>query len=355
MRQIDFKTKMEALDLYFQGFSADQVVTKASISKGTVISILRDAKEGRFPGLELKDRIDELHNLSVRLRREGVDLVQAKLGFGFLKRLSDMNVEPDRVEEWIGFCSELSPTPPDGFLPAAMELFQIEKETGKSYAEIASEVKELFTQREKLIKQVGDLQAKEIRASELKDEIEGSEKEVDKLRAEKSKLESRVSSLRHFLEKRAEKLRVPLSELEEKLGELVSLKEEIASRTEERNKLEGELEALNERYTKFSSRMEKASSDFERDVKLIGEARDELARIAEMKGRYEQEIEDMEWAKRILPFLSDPDKVADKDFSLVPIVVNCLDKWIQAQPEWRYGTDFVTLGKIKDYVQSKRI
>lgn len=187
-------------------------------------------------------------------------------------------------------------------------------------------MKELFPEREKLIKQVVDLQAKETRARELKDEIEGSEKEVDKLRAERTKLESSVSSLRRFLKKRAEKLGVPLPQFEEKLGELISLEEEIANRTKGRNRLEGELEGLSERREKLSSRMEKASSDCERDVKLIGEARDELARIAEAKGSYEQEIGNMEWAKRILPFLSDPDNVDDRDLSLVSIVVNCLDK-----------------------------
>ncbi len=44
-----------------------------------------------------------------------------------------------------------------------MAFFQVEKETGKSYAEIASEVKELSSQRDKLVEEVGDLSAKERR------------------------------------------------------------------------------------------------------------------------------------------------------------------------------------------------
>ncbi len=75
------------------------------------------------------------------------------------------------------------------------------------------------------------------------------------------------------------------------------------------------------------------SSDFERDVKLTRQLRQEVAAIAEMKGRYEKETETMEWAGKVLPFLSDLDKVSDDDFSLISIVINCVDKWIQSQSE----------------------
>jgi myosin heavy subunit len=354
MKQLPFQTRMEVLDLYLQGLSGDRVSEKSGVSKGAVISIIKDAREGKFPGLELRNRIDELHSLSVRLRKEGLDLSQAKLGFTFFKRLLDMDIEPDRIKEWVDFCSEISPSPPEGFIPAAMELFQIEKETGKSYAEIVSEVKELSVQRKKLIEEIGDLEAKEVRAKKLKGELEDSKKEVDKLSAEKNKLESMVNSLDSFLKKRAEKLGLPLSEFEGRLGELISLEEEIASKTKQKNRLEGELEALTERQEKLSSQMEKASSDFKSDLNLIRETRDEVARVAELMGRYKREIENMEWAETILPFLSDPDKVPDRDASLVSIVVNCLDKWIRAQPEWRFGSFGLGWDDIKRHVYSKR-
>ena len=353
MRQITFGKKMEALELYLDGFSTNEIVTKTSISKGAVISILKDAREGKFPQLELKDRIDELHSLSLRLRKQGLDLAQAKLGFTFFRRLWDIDVEPDKVKEWIEFCSEISPSPPEGFIPAAMELFHIEKETGKGYSEIAAEAKELYSQREELTIEVGDLKAKEGRAKELKGEVEESQTIVNALRVEKDKLESMVGSLESFLQKRAEKLGISLDELEVRFKELISLEEEIATKRGEKNKLEGEIEALTERQEKLSSRVEKASSDFEKDIKLIRETGDELAKIAAMKGRYEKEMEYLEWAAKVLPFLSDPDKVSDEDFSLISIVINCVDKWIQTQPEWRYRFYSLNWDEIKRHVQSK--
>jgi len=354
MRQISFQKKMEVIELYLKGLSTNEIVAKAGISKGAVISILQDARAGKFPGLELKDRVDELHNLSVRLRKEGLELPQAKLGFTFVKRLQDLNVEPDKVEQWIEFCSEISPSPPEGFIPAAMELLQVEKETGKSHTDIASEVKELSNQRGKLMGEVKDLQTQGAKAKELKSQIEESEKNVQKLRAQNGNLKTNVNFLNKLLQKRAQELGISSGELEEKLGELVSLENEATNRAKDKNRLEGEIETLTERQEKLSSRMEKATSDFQGDIKLVRKTRDELAQIAEMKGRYEQEIENLEWATRLLPFLSDPDKVRDDSYNLASIIINCVDKWIQTQPEWRYRYS-ITWDEVKRHVQSKRM
>ena len=356
MRQLTYQAKMEALELYLQGLSANEIVAETGISKGAVISIIKDAREGKFPPLQLKDRIDGLHSLSVRLKKEELDLPQMKLGFSFLKRLQEMKVAPDKLNEWIELCSHISPVPPSDFVPAAVELFQIEKETGKSYAEIATEAKELAAQWVKLTSEVRDLAEREVRAKELRDEIEAGKREVDKFKAEKQALESAVGSLSALLQKKAESLGIPLSELQERARELVSLQEEVASIIQEKSVLKGEIEALSERRDKLSSRLEKASADFEKDVKLLKEMRRELARIAEEKGRYEQQIDNMAWALKILPFLSDPDKVQDPGFDLIAIVLNCVDRWIAAQPKFSSGVylRYLKWEDVKRYVQTKR-
>jgi len=352
MRQISFQQKMEAIELYLGGLSTNDIVAKTTVSKGAIVSILEDAREGKFPGLELKDRIDELHALSVRLKKEAVDLAQARLGFAFLKRLLDMGVEPDKIKEWVDFCTEISPSPPEGFIPAAMELLFIQRAIGKGYAEIAAEVKELSDQREKLIKEVGNLKPDEAKAKELRAEIDKTQGQVNKLTAEKSKLESAVSSLNIFLQKRAEKLGISPDELEARFKELVSLENDIANERKEKNKLEGEIEALTERQEKVSSRVEKAATDFDKDVKLISEMKNELVQIAEMKGRYAKEVEDIEWAEQILPFLRYPDKVDDPEFELAATVVGCIDKWLPTQSlGFSWG---IKWGDITRHVQSKR-
>jgi len=352
MKQFPYQTRMEVLDLYLQGLSGDKVSEKTGVSKGAVVSIIKDAREGKYPELELKGRIDELHNVAVRLRKQNLDLTQAKLGFSFFQRLLAIGVEPDRLEEWISFCSEISPTSPADFIPAAMELLRVEKETGLSYSELTSQVKELADKRQKLTIAVGELEAREKRSGELKAEIESNEKKVSELRVEKDKLEGEVNFLQRFIEKRAEALGIAASELEARLKELVNLDAEIADKRSEYHRLQGEVEALSERREKLSSQMEKAAADFERDIRLIRQTRQELAEIAEMKGRYEAEVKDMAWAKEILPFLRYPDKVSDPAFKLASVVVDCIDKWLPKQNlgyPWAVKWDDITR-----HVQSKR-
>ena len=354
MKELDFQIKMKVLELYLLGLSADRVAEKSGVSKGAVVALIKDAREGRYPQLELKGRIDELHQLAVRLRKENLDIAQAGLGFSFLRRFADIGIEPEQMEECLRFCEEISPSPPEGFIPVAIALLRVEKETGLSYGELALQVNELAGRRQQLIDAIGDLETKEKRHGELKAEIEKNEKRAGLLKLEKDRLEASVNVLKSFIQKRSEELGIPSSELEVKLQELVNVDAEINSKRSEYNRLKGEIEALNGRHQSLSSQMEKASADFERDITLIKELRQEVASIAEMKGRYEEEIENMEWAARVLPFLSDPDKVGDPDFDLIAIVTNCVDKWIQLQPQWRFKMVSLNWYEIKSYVEKQR-
>ncbi len=41
MRPISFQQKMEAIEFYLEGFTANDIVAKTGISKGAVVSILK--------------------------------------------------------------------------------------------------------------------------------------------------------------------------------------------------------------------------------------------------------------------------------------------------------------------------
>jgi hypothetical protein len=122
MRQISFQQKMEVIELYLKGLSTNEIVDKSQISKGTVVSILADAREGKFPGMDLKDRIDELHTLSVRLKKEALDLTQTKLGFSFLRRLLDIDIEPVLPGHQEGEVFAVGRNLESGFLRVAEEI-----------------------------------------------------------------------------------------------------------------------------------------------------------------------------------------------------------------------------------------
>ena len=82
--------------------------------------------------------------------------------------------------------------------------------------------------------------------------------------------------------------------------------------------------------------------------------REELAQTAELKGKLEVELEQVRWALQLMPFVSDPGKVADEDFALIAMVVECVDKWIAVQHDFRYRSD-PRLSSLKEYVHGRRM
>ena len=354
MKALTYEAKMEVLQAYLEGLSANETATKTGISKGAVVGIIKDARQGKFPELELKERIDELHRMSQKLRKGKLDLAQAESGFTFFKKLSGLGIEPDKVQEWIDFSTVISPEAPEGLIPAAMELLQIQKKTGKSYPEIAGQVRELSTLQEKLEAEVKDLEGKEKRSIELNLEIEQNQQKAAGISSDLADLESKTGVLNTLIEKKSAELGISPDELSKKLKETMSLEAELASRRTQKNKLEGEVAALTERQQKLSSQMEKASADFKNDVGLIRKMVDDLAEIAEIKGGYEEEIKEMDREREILHFLSEPDNVSDVDFRLISIVADCLDKWIDTQAFPKYRRTTLTWNDITNHVQSER-
>jgi len=356
VRALPNEAKMQALDLYLTGISADAVATQTGISKGAVISVIKDAREGTLPPPTLKDRIDELHRLSVKLKKEGLDLPQARLGFSLLKTLQKMNIEPDSIRKWADFCSSLSPMPPADFVPAAVAMFQLEKETGKSYGELTSEVKGLASKKATLAVEVQDLQAKEATAKKLSVEIQARSQETSKLRTEKEALQRAVESLRAYLGKEAERLGISAEQLEARVKEMATVDSEINERSRRRNVLQGEIEALTERHDKLSAQMEKASTDFARDVESMSKLRAELTRTAVQKGKYEERVRNTAWSTGMISFLINPKSETDPDFDRIDMVVRCLDKWIAQQKLLAQGLKAGSLmwAQVKGVVDARR-
>ncbi|MDP2949674.1 MAG: hypothetical protein Q8P22_09075 [Chloroflexota bacterium] len=351
---IPFDQKMRALELYAKGHSANEVVEEIGISKGSVISILQDAKAGRFPIPDLRERLQETHALAVRLKKEGLDLAEARLGILFLKRLQELGVGPEKLDDWVRFSSQVGTQLPEGFAPAAMEFFKLVQDKGGSYDGLVGEVKELAAQRDRLMAEVGDLRAKEERAKLLRVEVEKSEGQAKALNARLGELRQEVGSLVGILERRAAALGIPVAELEARLKELLSIEEQIARARAERDRLKGESAALEERNTVRTAHMSRAATEFEKDLGLLKATREELAQTAELKGKLEVELEQVRWALQLMPFVSDPGKVADEDFALIAMVVECVDKWIAVQPDFRYRSD-PRLSSLKEYVHGRRM
>jgi DNA repair exonuclease SbcCD ATPase subunit len=195
VRGIPEAKRLEVLELYLRGHSTDKIVEETGISKGSVIGILQEARAGKFAQLTLGQRVDELHKLSVRLKKEGIDLPQARLGLTFWRRLEEVGVEPEEIESLIELHHDISSAgfPKEDFLDACLTLLRLRKEglfnfsQVKEKGNILEELSSLLTEVER------ELAEKRSHLSQLAHEFEEGEKKMENLQARKRNLEEEIT------------------------------------------------------------------------------------------------------------------------------------------------------------------
>jgi predicted transcriptional regulator len=187
MREIPVKKRMEVLRLFFEGLSYEEIGGRVGVSKGSVVSIVTEFKDGRYPKFESTlDIVDELRDLAVKTKKSGVGVLQANLGLRFYERLKRLGVEPQALSDFVKLCNRISPPEfsIDRFVDVAIRLMKLEVSTGKSYEEalkeleeanaklshITTKVRELEAAKASIEKQIDDLEAKE---SRIRNELGG--------------------------------------------------------------------------------------------------------------------------------------------------------------------------------------
>ena len=155
MREIPLKKRMEVLGLYFEGLSYDEISRKAKVSKGSVVNIVRELREGKYPEFEdLSEIVDELRSLAVEINKNKISVAQAVLGIKFYEKLQKLGIEPKALESYIKMCKSLSPE----FARAAVRLYTLEREFGKRYEEIVEEFEENTSKIRKLYPEIKALE-----------------------------------------------------------------------------------------------------------------------------------------------------------------------------------------------------
>jgi len=102
---------MEVLKLYFTGYSYDEIeiVQSAKVSKDSVVNIIKELKECRYPELEsVLDLVDKLRELAVEIRKNNLEIPQASLGLKFYERFRRLGVEPQILDDYIKMCERIS-------------------------------------------------------------------------------------------------------------------------------------------------------------------------------------------------------------------------------------------------------
>ncbi|MGC8849487.1 MAG: coiled-coil domain-containing protein, partial [Candidatus Bathyarchaeia archaeon] len=255
MREIPVEKRMEVLKLYFIGYSYDKIVEVAGVAKGSVVNIVKELKEGRYPEFEsILDLVDELRSLAVEIKRSGLGISQASLGIKFYERIKRLT-EPQTLDGYIKMCERISPPnfPIDKFIDVAIRLHELEEKVGKNYEEalkdIERELEEKSSNLRGLSSQVEVLERKRAR---LKDELKKMEAELTSARFKLGELIKGVESLERLGVEKVCKLSTFVRECEElgysadRLKELIKLVNERAALEKQKAILLGKLATLNE-------------------------------------------------------------------------------------------------------------
>ncbi len=232
MREISRAKKLEVAHYYVLGHPYTDIENRSGVSHGSVVNIVKELECGKLaiPGTSF-DQVNDLRQLSLELKKKGLEPSQALLGLLLFDRLRVLGITPDLLDKWSELAKKLLPVdfPARDFLEAALRLNELEKSEGKPFATLATEY------------------------VRLKEGVDKLKSEVDPLVRSKEELTKKGKSLRselESLERSKDKLQNAVEIQTSKLTEIKSKTDEME---EERLRLSQEIKELQRRKRKLSA------------------------------------------------------------------------------------------------------
>lgn len=257
MREISRMKKLEVAQCYLLGYPYSEIENRTSVSHGSVANIVKELECDKLtiPGARF-DQISDLRQLSLELKKKGLESSQALLGLLLFDRLRVLEITPELVDKWSELAKKLTPVdfPAKDFLQAALRLNELEKAEGKPFATLAVEY-------ERLREGVAKLKS-----------------ETDSLAKDKEGLIERVAALRSELES-LERTKGKLEDaIDIQTCKLNELKSKTSETEEERSRLSKEIKDLQGRKRKLSSEVDGKEESLKR-LNDIGLSDEDLLRI----------------------------------------------------------------------------
>ncbi len=142
MRELSMHKKSKVIRLFLNGLAYDETAQQMGISKGSVVNIISDFREGVLllpPGLT--KYVDALRQLVVDLRKSNTSVSQAISCIRIHAKLQGMGVPREHIEEWLDICQEIASSSSSSkeFVSAALELAQLISDNGLTYSELNSQ------------------------------------------------------------------------------------------------------------------------------------------------------------------------------------------------------------------------
>ena len=236
MPELSMRKRLNVVRFYLQGLTYEEIVSKAGVSKGSVVNVINELRAGRFPQVRnLEDEVEALREVAVGLRRTHMSVSQAALGLVVLQGLESLGVEPDELEQVIALYRQLSPEGMEtaSFVRAAMTLEEVQDRTGKDPEELMVWLEELDARTRELEQQCEEM-------APLAQEVTDLRRQRDSLVRERVTLNSKTENLDIQVEEQEQRL----DWLQEEVGNTERLIEELGRRFLQR---EGEAQEVEHR------------------------------------------------------------------------------------------------------------
>jgi len=376
MKVIGMNTKYRVVEMFLNGDTLDEIVEQLPVSKGSVVSIISDFREGI---LQLPDHmtayVDSLRHLVVDMKKNGISLTQLKSYNRIYSKLQEMGASTEETEGWLDTCRDIasSTASDDRYYRMISDLVQLSLETGLNFRELIEDYHAKLSGLEELNRKI---EQKNKGLNEIKVK---HEKEKDKAKKELASLTREIASTRNNFRKQRMDLQSQLDEfmsennllwkevnivhaiLKDELNkagvgerDIAVISKEIATagslavhisekqsnmeRLRQKEKvLAGHVNSLQneEKNLGLSITKKRLAKDFADDE--LEEKRKRVAEIEQMTSDY---IEDLTASRLIIEFLASPDGLTPEDF-------NHLQATISRLRAWRFGA-FERVSKARD-------
>jgi uncharacterized membrane protein len=100
MRELSQNIRQQAIKLFLQGLTYDDISWKLRIAKGSVVNIIDEFRDGKLSLPDnITDYVDELRRVAVDLKKHEVTVGQMRSFLSIHKRLKELGENDEAIEE----------------------------------------------------------------------------------------------------------------------------------------------------------------------------------------------------------------------------------------------------------------
>jgi len=142
MKEIKISVKLQAVKLFLDGDTFDEIAKQLGIAKGSVVNIIDDFRNGLLPlPFGMAEYVNELRHLVVDLKKQQTTIAAVKPCLKIHTRMKEMGVGDEQVEQWLDICENIASTAVSNnqFVQSALELAEVTAANGMNYQSVVED------------------------------------------------------------------------------------------------------------------------------------------------------------------------------------------------------------------------